>query len=335
MPRRRSFCLLPVAAGLAGCLRRPADAAPMQRRAGGAIDLRWTDAARQRALPLRLRLPAGEQPVPLVLFSHGLGGSVEAGTLWAQAWADAGIATLHLQHPGSDRSILLRGAQAMRDAAGGGQLQQRVADVRFVLSELQRRQATGADGLGRLLLAAVGMAGHSFGARTTLALAGQRGGWAGALDLSDPRPRAFAAFSPAPPDVAPEAAFDAVRRPTLCLTGSLDGDPLAAPDGGARADSGDWRRAVYGALPVRDKAELWLADADHMTFGGQALESFGFLERRRPEAARTQAARHRALIGEVSTLWWRAQLLDDAVARQALRNPPAGLAAGDAWRRSA
>jgi predicted dienelactone hydrolase len=334
MTLRRAFCLLPWVAGLSGCLRRPADAAPAPVRDSGVTDLRWTDPVRQRSLPLRLRLPPGDRPVPLVLFSHGLGGSVEAGTLWAQAWAASGIATLHLQHPGSDRAVFLRGAQAMRAAATGEQLMQRVADVRFVLLELQRRQADEPEFLARLRLTTIGLAGHSFGAHTTLAVAGQRAGRAGALDLSDPRPRAFAAFSPAMPDFPSETAFEAMRRPTLCLTGSLDGDPLAPPGSGDRAARGDWRRAVFDALPAPDKAELWLADADHMTFGGQMLESFGFIERQRPDAARAQAARHRALIAEVSTLWWRAQLLDDAAARRALGQPPAGLGTGDAWRRS-
>ncbi|MBH9552028.1 hypothetical protein [Inhella gelatinilytica] len=88
----------------------------------GSIHWAWTDDTRQRTLPLRLWRPEAAEPVPLVLFSHGLGGSVEAGRLWAQAWAAAGIATLNLQHPGSDTTVAREGGMALRRAANLEQL---------------------------------------------------------------------------------------------------------------------------------------------------------------------------------------------------------------------
>lgn len=300
---------------------------PLHAARAAPLDLQWRDAARDRALPLRLRLPEGDSACPLVLFSHGLGGSVDAGTQWAEAWAAAGIATLHLQHPGSDREVLREGGLAgLKAAAQGAQLQARVQDLRFVLDELQRRAAE----WPRLRLDRVGLAGHSFGAHTALAVAGQR--WRGVAPLEDPRPRAFAAFSPSPGPAqgADPQAFGAIRRPLLCLSGSLDGDPLG---GGERAESGDWRRAVYDGLPAGDKAELWLDGADHMSFGGQEAGR-RLAQLRRPAPARQQAARHRALIEAVSSDWWRAQLLDDSEARRRLSTAPAGLQGRDAWRRA-
>lgn len=276
-------------------------------------DLLWTDEARQRRLPLRLRLPEGKGPVPLVLFSHGLGGNLDAGTDWALAWAQAGIATLHLQHPGSDTQALREGGlRGLRAAASGEQLQARALDVRFVLDELQRR----ASEYPRLRLDAVGLAGHSFGAHTTLAVAGQFAA------LADPRPLAFAAFSPSPPRRG--AGFEGVRRPVLCLSGSEDGNPLG------EEKTGDYRRAAYEALPPGDKAELWLDGADHMSFGGQQRRR-GL--RPRAGGAAAQAERHTALIAAISSDWWRAQLLKDPDARQRLAGRPAGLAAADDWRR--
>ena len=68
-----------------------------------------------------------------MLFSHGLGGRVDGGTQWAEAWARAGIATLHLQHPGSDSDVIRNGGpRALREAANAKQLQARCADVRLV-----------------------------------------------------------------------------------------------------------------------------------------------------------------------------------------------------------
>jgi len=310
---------------------------------GPVRDLAWTDTSRQRELPLRLRLPASEGRVPLVLFSHGLGGSVDAGTQWAQAWARLGIATLHLQHPGSDRDTLRSGLRELRQAASGQQLMARATDVRFVLDELARRQRSGEPDLARLNLDAIGLAGHSFGAHTTLAIAGQAFGRGGALDsLADPRPRAFAAFSPSPGHERrsdPARAFGGIRRPVLCLTGSLDGDPFARGPGGAaeRDGQGAWRRAVYDALPAGDKAELWLDGADHMSFGGQdiARPGGGAMSRaiQRPAAALEPQARHRALIEATSSAWWWAQLAGDNATRAALARPPEGLGPRDEWRR--
>jgi len=125
----------------------------------------------------------------------------------------------------------------------------------------------------------------------------------------------------------------AITRPLLCLSGSLDGDPLGDATNHARATGGDWRRAVYDALPPGDKAELWLDGADHRVFGGMDLEHLPPRLRQRPAAAVAQTARHQALIAAATTDWWRAQLLGDAAARERLARPPATLGAQDDWRR--
>ncbi|MBX3634846.1 MAG: hypothetical protein KF683_05575 [Rubrivivax sp.] len=102
-----------------------------------------------------------------------------------------------------------------------------------------------------------------------------------------------------------------------------------------RSADGRWRRAVYDALPAGDKAELWLDGADHASFAGTEPGGGRWRARRRDAAAREhQAPRHRALIEVTSTLWWRAQLLDDAAARAALARPPQGLGVADEWRRA-
>ena len=158
-------------AALAACTAWPrrALAAPT-----ATTELRWTDPARNRTLPLLLRLPAGDAPCAVILHSHGLGGNRSGGAAWGQAWCDAGFAVLHVQHPGSDSDIFRGGASALRAAASGEQLVNRAGDVRFVIDELERQQRTGAAPWQRLRLDALGLSGHSFGALTTLAAAGQR-----------------------------------------------------------------------------------------------------------------------------------------------------------------
>ena len=322
---RRRWCSTVVAA-LAG-LQRPARAAPMAIQQDGA----WIDSARGRPLPWRLRLPSqpGQRgPWPLVLYSHGLGGNREGGAVWGQAWADAGIAVLHLQHPGSDTDTLRGGMAALRAAASTEQLLARVRDVHFVLDELERQAAAGAEPWRSLRLDAVGLAGHSFGAQTTQAVAGQR--FAVALERADARVRAFIALSPSSPRdgrTTVVQAFGAISRPFLAVTGSLDGDPFGL------YDSGEPRARVFEGLPRGQRALLWLQGADHMSFSGGSVRpvpAVGPFRRHGPAASLEPA--HRAVVARVTSLWWRAQLLGDADARAALllpSNQALGLAEGD------
>lgn len=297
------------------------------------VDERWTDATRQRSVPVRLRWPAQTLPVPaggrpIVLFSHGLGGNLDAGTAWGEAWAAAGFVVLHLQHAGSDWDAAHHAAGrltdrgALQELASAEQLLARLRDVGFVLDEIERRHrsATSAAWAG-VRPHGVGMSGHSFGAHTTLGMAGQA--YPGTAARNEPRLAAFAAFSPALPMAGePRQAFAAVTRPMLCLTGTLDGDVVG------NGSTPERRRAVFDALPGGHKALLVLQDADHMTFGGQGGRPFA--DRRRDPATRQAEAAHRAAIATITTDWWRAHLLGDTAAQTRLGHP-AGLGSMDRW----
>jgi predicted dienelactone hydrolase len=277
-----------------------------------ATDIRddsWLHLARQRTIPWRLRLPSGDKPCPLVLYSHGLGGSREGGQAWGGAWADAGIAVLHLQHPGSDIEALRGGARALQAAASADQMIERLMDLRFAINELQRRAATGEAPWNRIRVDAIGVAGHSFGALTAQAVAGQR--YPGVADLSDPRPQAFVALSPSLPmgvKLSPSEAFAGVVRPFFALTGSQDASPVQ------RNQAATQRAGVYDALPHGRRALLWLEGADHQTFGGGrsgVRENDG----RRTQRAAEQEDRHSRLIARATTAWWHWRLLGDEPAR--------------------
>jgi predicted dienelactone hydrolase len=318
--------------GLAG-----AGALPAWTRAEGEAgwdDQTWLDPVRDRALPVRVRWPAGSRPCGVVIFSHGLGGNRSGGGVWAEAWQAAGFAVINLQHPGSDSEIWRGGAAALRRAAGAEQYLERIRDAHFVLDELARRQRS--DPVWqRLRVDATGFCGHSFGARLTQAIAGElpvgtlRRAWA--RELHDPRPRAFIAFSPGfgasegTTDADAAARFGEIRRPFLCVTGTLDNAMIVGDASNAA------RRAVYRGLPAGNKAELLLTGADHMTFGGQATPAAlgGALRREAGAAALEQG--HRAVVAGVTTDWWRWRLLGDDAARVRLVDP-ADLAEGDVWK---
>lgn len=295
-------------------------------------DESWLDPGRQRTVPVRIRWPrAGAAPpaggYPLVLFSHGLGGTMAGGERWGQAWSAAGFVVLHMQHPGSDLAAVRRQARdfsdkgGLRRAAGPEQLLARLEDVAFVLDELARRQAAASDRWAHVRTQAVGLSGHSFGAHTTLGMAGQR--YPGHPGIREPRLAAFVAFSPTLPARGDATrAFESLTWPMLCITGTRDDDVVG---NGATPER---RMGVFGALPAGRKAQLVLEDADHMTFSGQEGRAADIVPRH--PAARALQERHHALVASITTDWWRAHLMGDteAVARLA---QPAGLAPGDRW----
>jgi predicted dienelactone hydrolase len=265
----------------------------------------------------------------VVIFSHGLGGTTDGGGVWGEAWSAAGLVVLHLQHAGSDLAAVravtssFADQRALQSVANVQQFLNRMQDVVFVLDELGRRQTAGAGRWARVRPTAVGMSGHSFGALTTLAMAGQR--FPGYLGLKEPRLASFVAFSPSLPlQIEARRSFEPVDRPVLSITGTLDGDVVGT---GSTADR---RRLVFGALPAGHKAHLVLNDADHMTFAGQTGRAAEIIPRE--QATRDLQPAHHALVAKITTDWWGATLAGDAAAQTRLLIP-SGMMPGDEWER--
>ncbi len=308
LPRRKAMsCLGSLGLGLAlGGL-----SGSSQAQTDATIDETWTDAARARDVPLRIRVPVDAGPWPVVLFSHGLGGSRAGADVWGRAWQAAGLLVVHVQHAGSDIEVARGGMAALRSAATTAQLLARVADVGFVIDEILRRQAAALPIWAAVQTQRIGMAGHSFGAQTAQALAGQRYPVPGSL--REPRLAAFLALSGSPARASTmslQQQFGAVDRPFMAATGSLDGDPL----GGAL--TGATRASVYEGLPPGQRALLWLEEADHMTFAGNAsprIKGRGAFER--AAATWTLEVRHHAVVAEVTTRWWQSTLAGSAEQR--------------------
>jgi hypothetical protein len=96
--RAATFVLLASAA-----LARAADG-----RAYDTLDFDWTDPQRASArcrCACTCRQSAAATALPLVVFSHGIGGSRQGYSYLGRHWASQGYASLHLQHVGSDRNL--------------------------------------------------------------------------------------------------------------------------------------------------------------------------------------------------------------------------------------
>ena len=196
-------------------------------RAGYRVqDLDWFDPARDRAVPVKLFWPdaARTRTVPLVVFSHGIGSARDGYTYLGRYWARHGIASLHVQHVGSDRTLWEGNpftlVSRFQHAAGDAEAIDRVRDQRFALDRVLARESG-----ARIDRARIVAAGHSYGANTTLMSAGARVVRQGrAIQLRDPRIRAAIVIS-APPfygddDFRP--ILSGITIPTLHVTTADD-----------------------------------------------------------------------------------------------------------------
>ena len=239
----------------------------------------WQDAARQRAVPVRLYLPKtanASTPVPLIVFSHGIGGTRRGYSYLGQFWASQGYASLHLQHVGSDRAIwtgnVFSVTGRLHAAAQDSEAMARVRDLSFALDQvLAGPLATRVDAT-RVIAA-----GHSYGANTTLLAAGAKVERDGKLvDLHDARIKAAIVIS-APPFYG-EASFQrilgGIAVPTLHITATED--IIRVP--GYYSPASD-RLAVFEATGGPAKTLAVFEGGSHNIFsdrrgsGGEALNS--------------------------------------------------------------
>ncbi len=169
------------------------------------VDLTVHDAKRDRDVPIRVFLPVATSPAPVVIFSHGLGGSREGSPYLGEHWAARGYAVVYTQHAGSDTAVWKDVPAAdrmasLKKAASAQNLVLRLVDVPVVLDQLAAwNKESGHPLAGRLDLSKVGMSGHSFGASTTQGLSGQTYPGEIGRRFTDARIRAAVAFSPSSP----------------------------------------------------------------------------------------------------------------------------------------
>lgn len=272
LSRRRFGALLVggFAAGVATRAIDPAEAAPEDVRIA---DLDWVDARRDRRVPARLYWPsaaAPAAPVPLIVFSHGLGQSRTGYSYLGRHWAANGYASLHVQHVGSDNSVWAGNPFEILDRVNGAadehEALARAADVSFALDRLLDTSSVFAPFIDRARLVA---AGHSYGANTTLVVGGARVVRDGrTIDRRDMRFKAGIVIS-APPFYGERdlrAVLSAVTMPTFHVTATED--VIALP--GRRSPVQD-RLDVYEAVGTSRKALAVFQGGSHSIFTDRSL----------------------------------------------------------------
>jgi dienelactone hydrolase len=274
--------------------------------------LEWRDPARGRAIPVLIRTPRIEGKAPLILLSHGLGGSRDGLAYLGRALAEAGFIAVHLQHHGSD-SAIWRGQSDPRAGMAAAVLDPgaafaRLGDVAFALDYLLAEREPGL----RIDADRVAIAGHSYGAWTASHMVGERLPLAGfGPRLPDPRLRAAVMLSPIPPIGVPAAqAYREIAVPTLHVTGTRDYGYGVA----------DWQARTVGYRNAAAPACLAVLEgANHAAFAGE--EEIG---------GHWNDPTYQGRTAGLATAFLLAVLRGDSAAKSALLTG-AGLAKGDVF----
>jgi len=233
----------------------------------------WHDAKRNRDIPVKIYFPTtGDGPFPVIIFSHGLGGSREGYSYLGNHWASHGYVSVHVQHLGSDSAIwrdvpLAERMTAMRQATLNPQnALNRPLDVAFAIDQLSKLNSDDPLLKHRLDLDRIGVAGHSFGAFTTLAIAGEVfiGPTGNKRSEADSRVKAVIAMSaPVPPNRSQfDLAFSEIKIPCFHMTGTRDVSPI----GETKAED---RRVPFDHINGADQFLVTFKEADHMVFSGR------------------------------------------------------------------
>jgi len=269
----------------------------------------WHDDARNRDVPVKIYYPAKSTgPFPIIIFSHGLGGNREGYEYLGKHWAGCGYVSVHLQHPGSDDTVWknagpLGAMPAMfKSAANVSNAINRAKDVTFGIDQVLRMNTAANSPLrGRLNTSRIGMAGHSFGGWTTMAVVGENLR-SGDPSLADPRITAAIEMSAPVPKLQAQRdhAFSAITTPVFHMTGTLDDSPI----GETKADE---RRIPFDKMNRAETCLVTFNGADHMVFSGHLF-------------AQPADAQFQPFILAGSTAFWDAYLKGNAAAKKWLYN---------------
>lgn len=291
----------------------------------------WNDSKRKRIVPAKIYVPPSGDHWPIIIFSHGLGGSRSGYSHYGNLWSQNGFLCVHLEHEGSDGDVMQKGAgiQNMKKleaaAADPRNAMNRAKDVTFAIDQLIAAHEKGGEGdlkllKGKLNTKRIGMVGHSFGANTTMLVCGIQSAFRvqPMESLGDPRITAAIAMS-IPVNRIDGDALDRmyadVKVPILHLTGTNDSSPIDVQGPEAR-------QLPFEHCRQPDQIMIVFKDGDHAVFATPPGEADNqrskLLARLRPPAKNYSTIQ--PIVLETTTQFWKKWLLDEVAAGDWLKS---------------
>ncbi len=230
--------------------------------------------ARKKTLPLRITFPKENKEFPLIVWCHGALGSKDGNQPLIEHWVSHGYVVIQ---PTFGDSISLMSDEEKKKVKSLIQLvnsprvisqwDDRPQDVSHLLDSLSLLEEQVPGLKGKIAHQKMGIAGHSFGAHTTMMICGMK--------LFNPfmkKPASYAddrfqaAVMVSPQGLSKSVTKDSyaeIKLPFLMITGDNDGSPIKGQD----KNGGEWRKTAFDLAPAGDKYLLWVKDAYH-GFGG-------------------------------------------------------------------
>ncbi len=243
-------------------------------KVGGINSFLLHDRKRRKDIEVRVTYPLSKVgQFPVVIFSHGAGGSKDVYLYLTRYWASRGYVCIQPNHSDSldTENSALDKAEKMKAVLKGlardySGWENRSKDIGIIIDSLpllQKRISA------KMNVNKIALAGHSYGAFTATLIAGASVPAPNSARLGlciDERVGAIIAFSPQGVR-RNEAGFgfrnqhdwDGVKIPAMFITGTQDLIGLSTP-----AD----RRAPFEYSPPGNKFFLMVQGANHMTFAG-------------------------------------------------------------------
>ena len=266
----------------------------------------WYDSVRHRAIPVKIYFPQTTAPAPVILFSHGIGSSIDNCAYLADAWTAHGFVCVLVQHPGCDENIWKGKIRVLNEFRGAFEQnwngRTRAEDLRFVLNCIEQLVQSHPQFAARMDMERVGVGGIDLGALAALLLAGQVPPDYG-YSLYDPRVKAVLALSPPvrPMNISFREVYRPITAPTLFITGTND-------DGVVGQTKATQRRIPFDAMVQNQRYLITLEGGGHRMYGGRVVSVLGG---RNSEKFQTAIVRS-------STVFWRAFLHGDPAAMQVM-----------------
>jgi predicted dienelactone hydrolase len=278
----------------------------------------WHDYSRNRDIPVKFFLPmvpdnnrtnnsSMSNSFPVILFSHGLGGTYDRCSYLSRTWSSFGFVVISVQHPGSDEQVWrgkIRIVKELRDSyEQNWNCRTRAEDLRFVLNGFSQLLKAGKLGRLKADIDNVGVSGYDIGSLGPLLLSGQMPPDRGD-SLRDKRVKAVVAMSPPVRNsgLSNDDVYAGIRIPALFITGTRD-------DGIIGVTKAYQRRIPFDYMTNANRYLVIFNDGDHQIYAGPLFSISNIFRRDRDSI-------YQAAITRVSSYFWMAYLSNKKQAKE-------------------